>query len=1005
MIKTEAQSINFINESNLPVIPILLPIIEDETFTGWLNRVARANGVGVDHFYNVFCQYFGKDKENYICISNLEKICEANKRNSAFPDVMNVLKKHSTYFGALPFNYLKQNILIAESILRDNEEGFFLINRLRTLMKKSLICPLCAMEDIERYGAVVSHTAHQFPGVTSCWKHRVKLVEKSQDLQCLTPIKATEKENTIAMFMKKMYESPIPLCREDIVQMVRSQAIPLRITNLDNCSSLVEKITSAYTPDCFIQEAKAYSLKKNYPNSYGNFTCIEKTNLPIIKVSCNDCGKVFYTHQDAFSVGCGCPKCNKHVDIEELVTKALDHQYNGQFKIVRMNPRNKVSVVHKPCGTETNRYISRLIWRKGGCSFCRRKTIELWQVKADKERKKFKVIDIIKDDANRRKLIVEHVGAGHEFSVSPQAFINSPFCRICEAGSSYDFRSEWEKTNTGYRIIKKYTRNKISILHDRCGTISCMRPKEWVLGQRCFLCGYHDDTSYSQSYLKIKSLIDSGKKDIDLSDIDPVDLETLKKHEYIKIGWNGEITIPVQQEYFYKTIDKYYKNIKGRIGQVIKANNGQYMKIINYKGSTDFDVQFEDGTEVHCNNYQAFITGMIGNPNIKMGKKKPLCSRIGEEEINVDGQKMKIVDYRNHRDLDVIFEDGTIIRHVRYFSFKAGMVFANGRNESCHYEKSPEIRTNMLRIDAGKREERIGETRVMKNGMRAKIINYENSINIDVEFEDGYVARNKRYRNFYDGKIGNPNVPKRIKKDGNYKEIDYQSRVGEEYVATNGMKMRIIEYNSSRDCTVEFEDGEIVYRKAYQEIIMGKIKHPHYRAQTLRNQRNVPKRSFVSKEGLPIRVIAYREYNDCDVIFEDGTIVHHKPLNLIKTGKIKYPTRKKQIGQMYYTKEGRKYSIIDWKYSGYYDIEFEDGTIVKHVKDTDIEEGTINYPMCKHGRSFKGSRIGERHKTRNGMDITIIDYRGYADCDVQFEDGTIVNHLTYAKIKSGKVKP
>lgn len=44
--------------------------------------------------------------------------------------------------------------------------------------------------------------------------------------------------------------------------------------------------------------------------------------------------------------------------------------------------------------------------------------------------------------------------------------------------------------------------------------------------------------------------------------------------------------------------------------------------------------------------------------------------RIGETQINNQGLKMTIIEYRNNNDIDVQFEDGTILKHKKYNKFK-----------------------------------------------------------------------------------------------------------------------------------------------------------------------------------------------------------------------------------------------------------------------------------------------------------------------------------------------
>ena len=47
-------------------------------------------------------------------------------------------------------------------------------------------------------------------------------------------------------------------------------------------------------------------------------------------------------------------------------------------------------------------------------------------------------------------------------------------------------------------------------------------------------------------------------------------------------------------------------NSKIRMGETKKANNGMNMTIIAYRKSNDIDVKFEDGTIVTNRNYQDF---------------------------------------------------------------------------------------------------------------------------------------------------------------------------------------------------------------------------------------------------------------------------------------------------------------------------------------------------------------------------------------------------------------
>lgn len=55
--------------------------------------------------------------------------------------------------------------------------------------------------------------------------------------------------------------------------------------------------------------------------------------------------------------------------------------------------------------------------------------------------------------------------------------------------------------------------------------------------------------------------------------------------------------------------------IKNRVLETNIANNGQVMTIIEYRRNDDIDIQFEDVTIVKNRTYRRFKEGKIKNPN------------------------------------------------------------------------------------------------------------------------------------------------------------------------------------------------------------------------------------------------------------------------------------------------------------------------------------------------------------------------------------------------------
>lgn len=71
-------------------------------------------------------------------------------------------------------------------------------------------------------------------------------------------------------------------------------------------------------------------------------------------------------------------------------------------------------------------------------------------------------------------------------------------------------------------------------------------------------------------------------------------------------------------------------------------------------------------------------------------------------------------------------------------------------------------------IDMNKRNARINEIRIMNNGLKAKIIDYRSSIDLDIEFENGMIVENTHYNTFKNGGIKCPLI---VNKVDNYIQI------------------------------------------------------------------------------------------------------------------------------------------------------------------------------------------------------------------------------------------
>ncbi len=173
---------------------------------------------------------------------------------------------------------------------------------------------------------------------------------------------------------------------------------------------------------------------------------------------------------------------------------------------------------------------------------------------------------------------------------------------------------------------------------------------------------------------------------------------------------------------------------KNRLGETWMMNCGMEATIIRYGKYSDIDIRFEDGKVVVHKKYDQFKKGEIANSNMKASAE----NRLGETRMMNCGMKATIIRYNGVRDIDVRFEDGTIVGSKTYNAFKKGSI------------ANQNIKTSA--------ENCLGETRMMNCGMETTIIRYNTSKDIDVRFGDGTVVKYRTYNQFKKGEIAHQSL-------------------------------------------------------------------------------------------------------------------------------------------------------------------------------------------------------------------------------------------------------
>ena len=510
----------------------------------------------------------------------------------------------------------------------------------------------------------------------------------------------------------------------------------------------------------------------------------------------------------------------------------------------------------------------------------------------------------------------------------------------------------------------------------------------------------------------------------------------------------------------HKSKDSFYKGaianpsfyVASCLHEVREMNNGQKAKCIRYNGYDDIDIQFEDGTIVTNKNKGLFFSGSIANPNYNP------TSCEGKKVLMNNGQVATCISDKGCTDVDVQFEDGTILHHKRREAFLRGKI----KNPNRHSGSFPELVVYESLKKYFKDVKRCYRPSWLINpdtGKRMEIDIWIPSAKAGIEY-DGIAWHSKesaRSENKAKAIESSPQIvelftileagcvehrsPKHVNYVMNYDSNDYEgllpelhnvlidilSRLqiskpeldfsdealdvirkrnfnevlGKTVLMECGMCATCIAYREYKDIDVQFEDGTVVCHKHKHAFVHGTIAHPSINTKTYKT--SCLGQTRMMKCGMNATCIEYRDSNDMDVEFVDGTIIRHRQKENFLRGSISNPNivRASRVNCLNETRRmnnGQKAKCIAFRNADDIDLEFEDGTIVEHKAKYAFYNGSVANP------SFNPySCINMSVMQRCGFVAKCITYRGTLDIDVEFEDGTVVEHRTKKAFLNGGI--
>ena len=363
-----------------------------------------------------------------------------------------------------------------------------------------------------------------------------------------------------------------------------------------------------------------------------------------------------------------------------------------------------------------------------------------------------------------------------------------------------------------------------------------------------------------------------------------------------------------------------------------------------------------------------------------------------------------IIKYRTSNDIDVKFENNVIRKNARYDHFIKGMV-------------QPE---RIIQID----KSRIGMEKEMRNGLKAKIIDYRKANDIDIKFEDGAVVNNVRYAHFKEGGIAHPNI--KYNNSVSLQEFAiyyYLRKYGFCKIEKGEWKNRgfgnyeLDFYHKEKNIAIEYDGGwhdkpapkkrDLKKNESCKKlgIVLYRLRDPSLSILKNKNSINyiLDKEKNVCLGIIDCKIELEEILSIHNIVFHDNDINFERDKDkIIKEYNSTYLNyyKKKYEGNVAYSHASNKnMTLIEYRSASDIDVEFDDGVVRKHVTYNEFKKGSIRHPN-ETNLAIAKQRLGETKMMNNKMNATIIAYRTSKDIDIQFEDGKRPNKIfKYVKKK------
>lgn len=253
-------------------------------------------------------------------------------------------------------------------------------------------------------------------------------------------------------------------------------------------------------------------------------------------------------------------------------------------------------------------------------------------------------------------------------------------------------------------------------------------------------------------------------------------------------------------------------------GEVVQTKYGS-AKIIQYKSTRDVTVLFDGyGIKEHVH-YDNLVKNQVLPPGAKIKVRADAHTRKDHagEVVQTKYGQAKIIQYKSHQDITVLFDDYGIKEHVIYNNLVNDNVLPSGAKKK--------VNDHIHQVRRTYEQSMLGKTFHTTRCGNCTVVKYKNSQNVTVKFEDGTLVETQT-SSLKRGQVHNPNHMR-----SKYIGAKSTTNNGIPFTITDVMNIKTDTDNHTQCITtVEFIDGsQKAIKTSPAEVMKGGISHPSFK--------------------------------------------------------------------------------------------------------------------------------------------------------------------------------